>query len=115
PPRPAGATPQGQGRRPGRDQRGPGRAAQPPNGDPEVQGRCRGGIAGAADGARAGGPGAAKRLAASCKLLRMTIVAAPDEVRDQVRNLTRMQLIRVVAAWRPDVSNAADPITAYRV
>jgi len=49
------------------------------------------------------------------QLLRMTIVAAPDEVRDHVRKLTRMQLIRVVAAWRPDVSNAADPITAYRV
>jgi hypothetical protein len=37
-------------------------------------------------------------------LLQMTIVAAPDEVRDQVRNLTRMQLIRVLAGWRPDVS-----------
>ncbi|WIV60843.1 IS110 family transposase [Amycolatopsis nalaikhensis] len=49
------------------------------------------------------------------QLLRMTIVSAPDEVRDQIRNLTRMQLIRVVAAWRPDVSNAADPIGAYRV
>lgn len=49
------------------------------------------------------------------QLLRMTIVAAPDEVRDQVRNLTRMQLIRVIAAWRPDVSNVADPVTAYRV
>jgi transposase len=48
-------------------------------------------------------------------LLRMTIVAAPDELRDQVRNLTRMQLIRVLAAWRPDISNAADPATAYRV
>jgi transposase len=40
---------------------------------------------------------------------------APDEVRDQVRNLTRMQLIRVLAAWRPDVSNAADPVTAHRL
>jgi transposase len=49
------------------------------------------------------------------QLLRMTIVEAPDEVRDQVRNLTRMQLIRVVAAWRPDVSNVVDPVTAYRV
>jgi transposase len=48
-------------------------------------------------------------------LLRMTIVAAPDEVRDQVRNLTRMQLIRILAAWRPDVSNVADPVTAHRV
>ena len=45
----------------------------------------------------------------------MTIVAAPDELRDQVRNLTRMQLIRMVAAWRTDVSNVADPVTAYRV
>jgi len=26
-----------------------------------------------------------------------------------------MQLIRNLAAWRPDVSNATDPLTAYRV
>ncbi|GAP53949.1 transposase IS116/IS110/IS902 family protein, partial [Arthrobacter sp. Hiyo6] len=32
-----------------------------------------------------------------------------------VRHLTRMQLIRTLAAWRPDVSNATDPVTAYRV
>ena len=49
------------------------------------------------------------------QLLRMTIISAPDELREQVRHLTRMQLIRTVAAWRPDVSNAADPPTAYRV
>jgi transposase len=49
------------------------------------------------------------------QLLRMTMVCAPEELRDQIRNLTRMQLIRVLAAWRPDVSNAADPVTAYRV
>lgn len=49
------------------------------------------------------------------QLLRMTIVSAPEELRDQIRNLTRMQLIRILAAWRPDVSNAADPVTAYRV
>lgn len=49
------------------------------------------------------------------QLLRMSIVSAPDELRDQVRNLTRMQLIRTLAAWRPDVSNATDPMTAYRV
>ncbi|AAT88380.1 transposase [Leifsonia xyli subsp. xyli] len=49
------------------------------------------------------------------QLLRMSIVAAPDEVRDQVRNLTRMQLIRHLAAWRPDTSNATDPVVAYRV
>ncbi|OJU39032.1 MAG: hypothetical protein BGN97_12790 [Microbacterium sp. 69-10] len=49
------------------------------------------------------------------QLLRTSIVAAPDEVRDQIRNLTRMQLIRHLAAWHPDVSNATDPVVAYRV
>ena len=49
------------------------------------------------------------------QLLRMTIISAPEELRDQVRNLTRMQLIRTLAAWRPDVSNATDPVTAHRV
>ena len=47
--------------------------------------------------------------------LRMTIISAPDELRDQVRDLTRMQLIRLLAAWRPDVANATDPATAYPV
>jgi transposase len=36
------------------------------------------------------------------QLLRNHIVSAPEELRDQVRNLTRMQLIRTCAAWRPD-------------
>jgi transposase len=58
---------------------------------------------------------AVRERRSALQLLRMTIVACPDELRDQVRNLTRMQLIRVLAAWRPDVSNAADPVTAYRV
>ena len=45
----------------------------------------------------------------------MTIVAAPEELRDQVRNLTRMQLIRTCAAWRPDLTDAADPVSATRI
>jgi Transposase IS116/IS110/IS902 family len=45
----------------------------------------------------------------------MTIVSAPEELRDQVRNLTRMQLIRTCAAWRPDTSDAADPASATRI
>jgi transposase len=49
------------------------------------------------------------------QLLRMTIVAAPEELRDQVRNLTRMQLIRTCAAWRPDLTDAADPVSATRI
>jgi hypothetical protein len=39
--------------------------------------------------------------------LLMTIVSAPEEVRDQVRHLTRMQLIRTLAAWRSDASGEA--------
>jgi transposase len=49
------------------------------------------------------------------QLLRMSIVSAPEELRDQVRNLTRMQLIRTCAAWRPDTTNAADPASATRI
>jgi transposase len=49
------------------------------------------------------------------QLLRMTIVAAPEELRDQVRHLTRMQLIRTCAAWRPDLTDAADPTSATRI
>jgi transposase len=58
---------------------------------------------------------AVRERRSALQLLRMTVIAAPDEVRDQIRNLTRMQLIRILAAWRPDVSNAADPVTANRV
>lgn len=49
------------------------------------------------------------------QLLRMTIVSAPEELRDQVRNLTRMQLIRTCGGWRPELTNAADPVAATRI
>jgi transposase len=49
------------------------------------------------------------------QLLRNHIVSAPEELRDQVRNLTRMQLIGTCAAWRPDTTNAADPVSATRI
>jgi transposase len=48
---------------------------------------------------------AARRIA--LQMIQMNIVSAPDELRDQIRNLTRMQLIRTLAVWRADV-------TAYR-
>ncbi len=44
-----------------------------------------------------------------------TIVASPDEVRDQVRNLTRMQLLRTCASWRPDMLAYRDPAVATRI
>jgi transposase len=58
---------------------------------------------------------AVRERRSALQLLRMSIVSAPEELRDQVRHLTRMQLIRTLAAWRPDVANATDPVTAYRV
>ena len=47
----------------------------------------------------------ARRVA--LQLIHNTVVCAPDGLRDQLRNMTRMQLIRTLASWRPD-------LTAYR-
>ena len=47
----------------------------------------------------------ARRVA--LQMIHNTIVCAPDGLRDQLRSLTRMQLVRTLAAWRPD-------LTAYR-
>jgi transposase len=58
---------------------------------------------------------AVKARRAALQQLRNTIVAAPDEVRDQTRSLTRMQLIRTCAGWRPDVDAAADAVVATRI
>ena len=49
------------------------------------------------------------------QLLRNHAISAPDEVRDQVRSLTRMQLLRTVAAWRPDYHDFDHPATATRI
>ena len=58
---------------------------------------------------------AVKSRRAALQLLRNHIVSAPDELRDQVRNLTRMQLIRTLAAWRPDTAGFRDPEGATRI
>ena len=52
---------------------------------------------------------------AALQQLHNTIVAAPEEVRDQVRNLTRMQRLRTCAAWRPDAVGYRDPVVATRL
>jgi len=44
----------------------------------------------------------ARRVA--LQVIRNTIVCAPDGLRDQLRSLTRMQLIRIMASWRPDLT-----------
>ena len=52
---------------------------------------------------------------AALQKLHNTIVAAPEEVRDQVRNLTRMQRLRTCAAWRPDTVGYRDPVVATKL
>ena len=58
---------------------------------------------------------AVKSRRVAMQLLRNHIVSAPEELRDQVRNLTRMQLIRTCAAWRPDTTGFRDPVVATRI
>jgi transposase len=43
------------------------------------------------------------------------LVTAPQQLRDQVRQLTRRKLIGCCAAWRPDRHHVADPTTATRI
>ena len=58
---------------------------------------------------------AVKSRRVALQLLGNHIVSAPEELRDQVRNLTRMQLIRTCASWRPDTSGFRDPVVATRI
>ena len=48
-------------------------------------------------------------------MIRMNIVSAPDDLRDQLRHLTRMKLIRMLAAWRPDLTRYRDVTGAYKI
>jgi transposase len=48
-------------------------------------------------------------------MIQNTIVAAPDGLRDQLRIMTRMQLVRTLAAWRPDLTGYRDVEAAYRI
>ena len=52
---------------------------------------------------------------AALQQLHNTIVAAPDSVREQLRNQTRMQLLRSLAASRPDRVAFRDPTIATRI
>ncbi|AWW35405.1 IS110 family transposase [Streptomyces cadmiisoli] len=58
---------------------------------------------------------AVKARRVALQMLRCQIISAPEELRDQVRNLTRMQLIRTCAAWRPDETAFRDPTSATRI
>lgn len=56
---------------------------------------------------------AARRVA--LQMIHNTVVCAPDELRDILRKLTRMQLIRTLAAWRPDMTDYRNVASAYRI
>ena len=55
----------------------------------------------------------AKRVA--LQMIHSTIVCAPDGLRDRLRSLTRMQLVRTLASWRPDLTAYRDLESAYRI
>ena len=56
---------------------------------------------------------AARRVA--LQMIQNTVVCAPDELRDMLRKLTRMQLNRTLAAWRPDMTDYRKVESAYRI
>ena len=55
----------------------------------------------------------ARRIA--LQMMQMTIVCAPERLRVPVRKMTRMQLIRTLAAWRPDLTAYWGVEEAYRI
>ena len=52
---------------------------------------------------------------AALQMIQGTIVSAPDALRDRLREMTRMQLIRTLAASRPDMSAYRDIEGACRI
>src|SRR5918997_6952293 len=56
---------------------------------------------------------AARRVA--LQMIHNTIIFAPDELRDTLRRLTRMELIRTPAASRPDMTDYRSVVSAYRI
>lgn len=56
---------------------------------------------------------AARRIA--LQMIHNTVVCAPDSLRDVLRSMTRMQLVRTLAAWRPDLTRYRDVESAYRI
>ncbi len=54
----------------------------------------------------------ARRVA--LQIIHSNIISAPDELREQLRNMTRMQLIRP-GSWRPDASEYRNVTNVYRI
>lgn len=49
------------------------------------------------------------------QIIQTTIVCAPDRLRELLRNMTRMRLIRTLVAWRPDLTGYRDVEEAYKI
>jgi transposase len=49
------------------------------------------------------------------QIIQTTIVCAPDRLRELLRNMTRMKLIRTLVAWRPDLTGYRDVEEAYKI
>ena len=49
------------------------------------------------------------------QIIQTTIVCAPDRLREFLRNMTRMRLIRTLVAWRPDLTGYRDVEEAYKI
>ncbi|MBS8267939.1 IS110 family transposase [Halomonas litopenaei] len=56
---------------------------------------------------------AARRVA--LQMIQTQIVSAPDALRDPLRKMTRMKLVRTLADWRPELDGYRDVTTAYRI
>ena len=52
---------------------------------------------------------------ATLQQIHNTMVASPEEVRNLVRHMTRMQLIRTCASWWPDTIAFRDPVVATKM
>jgi len=52
---------------------------------------------------------------ATLQQMHNTIVAAPDDVRDELRHLTRMRRLRTCASWRPDTVAYRDEVVATKI
>ncbi|WP_434058885.1 transposase, partial [Escherichia coli] len=55
----------------------------------------------------------ARRVA--LQIIHSNIISAPDKLREQLRNMTRMQLIRTLGSWRPDASEYRNVTSVYRI
>ncbi len=52
---------------------------------------------------------------AALQMIRADIISAPEELRDQLRGMTRMQLIRHLVATRPDSTGFRTPLGAAKI